>query len=569
MTTQALKPETSLQGGRYKIIKTLGQGGFGITYLALQSGLERQVAVKEFFMKELCERDANNSHVTLGTARMREQVVRFREKFLKEARNIAKLNHPNIVRIIDVFEENGTAYYVMEYAEGGSVADKLKAQETLPELVAIRYVKQVANALSYIHQRNMSHLDVKPGNIMLTENDDVVLIDFGLAKQYDSATGNQTSTTPVGISDGYAPMEQYKQGGVGAFSPETDIYALGATLYKMLTGVKPPSASDVMEDGVPLDELKKVGSSAHIIDLIVHAMKPRKKDRIHTAEEFLQGMEKKEIAQQDDSTTVVIATVDNAAEEAQKESVKTFTVNGVSFDMIRVEAGTFTMGATPEMKDPFDDETPHQVTLTNDYYLGKTVVTQKLWKVVMGKREVKPSLLGKMFGAKTRFEDINPSFFIGDNLPVECVSWHDCQTFISKLNALSRMRFRMPTEAEWEFAARGGKKSLHYEYSGSNNLDEVAWYSGGSSHDVAVKKANELGFYDMSGNVWEWCSDWYKKNYGSSKQTDPSGPASGSYRVIRGGGWSIVAWRCRSSYRDYGSPDFSDYDLGLRLALSE
>ena len=287
---QTLHPNTLLQGGRYKIIKTLGKGGFGITYLALQSGLERQVAVKEFFMKDCCERNESTSHVTLGTSGAREQVGRFREKFLKEARNIAKLNHPNIVRIIDVFEENGTAYYVMEYAEGGSLADKVTAEGHLSESVAIRYIAQVAEALDYIHQRKMNHLDVKPGNIMLTENDDAVLIDFGLAKQYDAATGGQTSTTPVGISEGYAPMEQYKQGGVGEFTPETDIYALGATFFKLLTGVTPPSASDVMEDGVPVDKLRAYGVSQTVIDVISKAMESRKKNRQNDVVTFMKEL---------------------------------------------------------------------------------------------------------------------------------------------------------------------------------------------------------------------------------------------------------------------------------------
>ena len=354
---QTLQPNTLLEGGKYKIIKTLGQGGFGITYLALQSGLERQVAVKEFFMKDCCERDESTSHVTLGTAGMREQVSRFREKFLKEARNIARLNHPNIVRIIDVFEENGTAYYVMEYAEGGSLADKVRAEGHLPEPVATRYIKQVAEALDYIHQRKMNHLDVKPGNIMLNENDDAVLIDFGLAKQYDAVTGGQTSTSPVGISEGFAPMEQYKQGGVGEFTPETDIYALGATFFKLLTGVTPPSASDVMEDGVPVDELEKNRTSGKVIALITHAMEPKKKDRIHSAAEFLQGLaggqgETTHLSQHESTRveeTTVEATVimpEDAPAPKQKISSKTFTVNGVSFDMMKVEAGTFTMGAT-------------------------------------------------------------------------------------------------------------------------------------------------------------------------------------------------------------------------------
>ena len=282
-----LQQGSTLQGGRYKIERVLGQGGFGITYLAVQSGLERKVAIKEFFMKDLCNRDGSTSHVTLGTEGSRETVARFREKFLKEARNIARLNHPHIVRIYDIFEENGTAYYVMEYAEGGSLADLLKRKGCLSEPDATRYILQVAEALAYIHAENMNHLDVKPANILLNDRNEAVLIDFGLSKQYDALTGGQTSTTPVGISEGYAPMEQYKQGGVSEFSPETDIYALGATFFKLLTGKTPPSSLDVNEDGVPVDELKARGVSQPVIDLIVQAMEPKKKNRMKDVRLFL------------------------------------------------------------------------------------------------------------------------------------------------------------------------------------------------------------------------------------------------------------------------------------------
>ena len=284
---QALQQGSTLQGGRYRIERVLGQGGFGITYLAVQSGLERKVAIKEFFMKELCNRDGSTSHVTLGTEGSRETVARFREKFLKEARNIARLNHPHIVRIHDIFEENGTAYYVMEYAEGGSLADLVKSKGCLSESEATHYILQVAEALAYIHAENMNHLDVKPANILLNDRNEAILIDFGLSKQYDALTGGQTSTTPVGISEGYAPMEQYKQGGVSEFSPETDIYALGATFFKLLTGKTPPSASDVFEDGVPVDELKTRGVSQPVIDLIVQAMEPKKKNRMKDVRLFL------------------------------------------------------------------------------------------------------------------------------------------------------------------------------------------------------------------------------------------------------------------------------------------
>lgn len=284
---QQLTPNTLLQGGTYRIEKVLGQGGFGITYLAEQVMLGRKVAIKEFFMKDLCERDEITSHVTLGTEGSRNTVSRFREKFQKEASNIAKLNHPNIVRVIGVFEENGTAYYVMEFAENGSLADKIKKDGYLSEPVATRYILQVAEALNYIHQRKMNHLDIKPANIMLNEKDEIVLIDFGLSKQYDVTTGNQTSTTPIGISEGYAPMEQYT-GSIEEFSPETDIYALGATFFKLLTGATPPKASDINEDGVPIDELNAKGVSQTAIDVICKTMEGRKKDRMKDVSTFIE-----------------------------------------------------------------------------------------------------------------------------------------------------------------------------------------------------------------------------------------------------------------------------------------
>ena len=229
--------------------------------------------------------------------------------------------------------------------------------------------------------------------------------------------------------------------------------------------------------------------------------------------------------------------------------------NGISIDMVKVEAGTFMMGATSEMKDPYDDEKPvHQVTLTNDYYMGKYEVPQALWEAVMGS---------------------NPSKYKGDNLPVEKVSWNDCQEFISKLNSLTGRKFRLPTEAEWEYAARGGKRSRGYQYSGNSNISDVAWYDGNcvnisgiNTHPVGKKQANELGIYDMTGNVWEWCQDWYG-SYSSSSQTNPTGSYSGSDRVYRGGSSGSYARGCRLSYRCCDAPDLRSNDLGLRLALSE
>ncbi|MGN0033120.1 MAG: SUMF1/EgtB/PvdO family nonheme iron enzyme [Candidatus Limimorpha sp.] len=235
--------------------------------------------------------------------------------------------------------------------------------------------------------------------------------------------------------------------------------------------------------------------------------------------------------------------------QTHSQGNRLFTVKGVSFEMVYVEGGTFEMGGTTEQGgDAYDDEYPvHSVTLS-DYYIGKYEVTQELWKAVMGS---------------------NPSEFKGADNPVENVSWNDCQEFVAKLNKLTGKTFRLPTEAEWEYAARGGKNSCHYKYSGSNNIDDVAWYSsnsGETTHPVGTKAANELGIYDMSGNVEEWCSDWYG-SYSSGAQTNPQGPSSGSCRVLRGGSWRSSARNCRVSARNGGDPGGRSDSYGLRLAI--
>ncbi len=239
----------------------------------------------------------------------------------------------------------------------------------------------------------------------------------------------------------------------------------------------------------------------------------------------------------------------NSTASTTSSGIDNAVLQEIASNMVYVSSGSFTMGCTSEQgNDCYSDENPSHSVTVSGFYMSKYEVTQKQWQAVMG---------------------TNPSKFKGDNLPVESISWNEVQKFISKLNELTGKKYRLPTEAEWEFASRGGTKSLGYKYSGGNDIDAVAWYSENSNsqpHPVGQKHSNELGLYDMSGNVWEWCSDWYA-GYSSFSQTNPQGPFTGSGRVFRGGSWFSYASYCRVSLRYDYDPGGSYFNLGFRLCL--
>lgn len=697
-----LQAGTLLHGDTYKIEKVLGQGSFGITYLAMHTVLERKVCIKEFFMKEINTRNVDGSITGMTDGSLS---YNYGQKFKKEALNLSRLDHPNIVRVTDSFEENGTYYYVMDYIDGDNLNDYLKGHE-VTQKEALDIIRDVATALMYMHEeKKMLHLDLKPGNIMRRHGDGhIFLIDFGLSKHY-SSDGQPETSTSIGLGTaGYAPIEQANQMKSGEFRPTIDVYALGATLFKLLTSETPPQASEMVSDDELIEsKLRANGITGPIIDVVVNAMMPNVRKRTQSVKAFLDSLpygteekpaepkpkakkkptakpkakpetvgssksEETEVLGEEPketnidtynipieyvkypTTTVekanngdvnamfalgmmflhglgvmrsleyalpwfqkaqalgdaraknVIAQWDKLKKKYEKKSTKTnvdvvdddslswlvyvvivvaaiaglfvlmFTIKGcetnkvqgvvasynngelkvkdVTYEMVSVAGGTFTMGATSEMEGPFDDEKPkHQVTV-GGFSIGRTEVTQGLWKAVMGNR---------------------PSALRGDFRPVESVSWDDCMKFISKLNDLTGENFRLPTEAEWEFAARGGNNSKHTQYSGSSNIGDVSWYNGNSGrkhHYVAEKQANELGIYDMSGNVWEWCSDRYG-NYGNTPQINPTGANCGAKRIIRGGGFLEPAGGCRLSNRSSLYSDESNLMTGLRLCLSE
>lgn len=296
-STYSLPVGSTLMQGKYRIVAVLGQGGFGITYKGEHTMLGTTVAIKEFFMKGACERDENSTHVTTSQSNG-ELASRFRTKFLKEAKTLAVLKHPNIIRVFDVFEDNGTAYYVMDYIEGNNLSDIVEGKGRLSEPLALKYIRQVANALNYLHQKKLLHLDVKPANILLDKNTgNAILIDFGVSKQYDQ-DGQQTSTTPPAISKGYSPVEQYAQGSnVKTFSPATDIYSLAATLYKLVTGNTPPESNLLLNED---EQLPPYPSNVSEVtrNAIAECLQTRKK-RPQSISEFLQLLDSEPISNTD------------------------------------------------------------------------------------------------------------------------------------------------------------------------------------------------------------------------------------------------------------------------------
>ena len=629
---------TMLYHGRYRVERFLAAGGFGNTYLARDVQFDELVAIKEFFLASMCGRGDGSNDVVISLVTKQKEFEAHREKMRKEAKRLRALQHPNIVKVRDLFDENGTTYYVMDFITGQSLRSKLKQQRRpfAEAEVMQKFLPQLLDALETVHAEGIWHLDLNPANMMVDDQGKVVLIDFGASKQLHSVEGQSLSTSSVvAYTQGYAPAEQLN-GKLEKFGPWTDLYALGGTLYNLLTNQNPPDYSEIIDNANLFEEhmpsvsaptillikwLMSQGinhrpkSVAEVRGFLRDILKSSASEGCATKKCFTQSASSTHAAssQQDNPDKTILKKRETKATEVkplkkpssvsvpksvggrnklwmgvacgvvallvgwgvyaysrQNKNVDTpeptpekvnvdvnltpeqkTAIDGLLSNMIKVEGGTFTMGATSEQgNDADDDEKPtHSVTLSS-FYLCKYEVTQALWQAVMGG---------------------NPSYFKGDNLPVEKVSWNECQTFISRLNSLTGKNFRLPTEAEWEYAARGGNLSRGYKYSGSNILSDVAWYSdncGSKTHPVGSKSPNELGLYDMSGNVREWCSDRYGA-YSSSSQTNPTGPSGGAYRVHRGGAWCFYAEGCRSSIRSYGVRNDRCFDTGLRLALSQ
>lgn len=587
-----LEPNTTLQGGKYRIERVLGQGGFGITYLAIQVSLDRKIAIKELFIGGSGQaiNDRRGNLVVVTNSANQASFNQQKEKFKKEALRLANLNHPNLVKVHEFFEENGTAYYVMDYIEGESLRTKLNREGALSESLVLKYLQQLLPALDTAHRQSIWHLDIKPENIMVDRYGHVYLIDFGASKHIEQ---NSTLTTSLGLAytKGYCPPEladlTYESDLVQALKeigPWTDIYALGATMYNLLTDSIPPSSNRLYKDGRNAFSFPS-SISSKTQNLIVQMMKVNRNERPQSVQNIIKVFDNNEKVKVDirekrtpypkerkhevhnkkktSATPMIVIAVlilGSFLGYHLYQKMKTqIIIDNIVNNMVYVTGGTFKMGHDDINIKPTDSYNgPVHIVTLSPFYIGKYEVTQEEWERVMG---------------------FNPSLHIGAKLPVERVTWAEAKQFVEKLSSMSGKTFRLPTEAEWEYAARGGNKSNNYLFSGSNNYDDVAWCKNNSreeTHEVGMKRPNELGIYDMSGNVIEWCQD-YLVDYKASSQQDPLcseyDPQAEFIPVVcRGGCVESNPNGCRVFERESRWTDsgiYQRYYVGLRIVCTK
>jgi len=582
-----LKSMQGKQIDNYRIVGELGKGGMGIVFKATDVSLQRTVAIK--FLPDKMSSD--------------EGMVK---RFVREARSSARLNHTNIVTVYGVGQYEQTYYIAMEYVDGLPLDGLMRKERKLSVDRSIFIVRQVAEALGVAHGEGIVHRDVKPQNIMIGKNDHVKIMDFGLAMVSFENTALTADGSVLGTPDFMSP-EQWKDSAVDGRS---DIFSLGVTLYGILTGRLPFSASTplaIMRKTVdsPTPDVRTIdntipGELAHIIDLMLKkepderypstALVVTDLDKVTAmlgassspntetfsapgSEVMLSNMDKKDTqlrsqmslnnmpatGQSQQQAPIML----DAAPDNSSKALKIGILSAVLFlvlmivayaifgpnankDFVYIEPGSFLMGSPPAEPKRNPDEAMHRVTLTKGFWISKYEVTQKQWFEVMGTK---------------------PSHFTGDDLPVEQVSWMDVQMYIQKLNQESSVRYRLPTEAEWEYAARAGSLSAYSFGAKEMFLPDYAWFadnSVGSTHPVGTKQPNAWGLFDMSGNVWEWCQDW-GATYPHGDVVDPQGPTNGVDRIGRGGSWSVPAQMCRAADRSASKPGNQGSDLGFRL----
>lgn len=574
-----LMPGTVLCNGKYTIAKKIGAGGFGITYLAVQSGLDRRVCIKEYFLDGRCVRNTRAKTVHCQTESV-DMYEKYRRAFVQEAKTLAKLRHPNIVEVLEVFDENNTSYMVMSFIEGVSLQSIVERRGKIPHAEAVNYIGQIADAVGYVHSKNILHRDIKPDNIMITADYRAILIDFGSARSF---VQDKTQVQTAIVSSGYAPTEQYTANSrKGAY---TDIYAIGATFYFVLTGQVPIAAAARLSEKMPTPKELVPTLPDDIDRTIQKAMQVKAENRHQTVEEFMNDLRHIKPSVLVDEfnikrnirwvwyslggALVVIAALMWYLLVGQDKlwvQTKDFTGMGM-YPMVKVKGGTFTMGTDRTTE---EDCPPHSVTL-DDFYIGQLEVSQGFWKRIMG---YNPSA----YKPETDFRGRPLSMATRDSFPVESVSHEEVEEFIRRLNEMTGQNFALPTEAQWEYAARSGREMEKVEKKYWSGPEGSVWADIRDTDPRyhprkvlskdAEKSVNRLGIYQMCGNVAEWCRDYYDEDF--YKQSDgswnPVNTVENSGYVCRGGGFSDQKQFATVYYRAV-SQEGSEA-IGFRLVLN-
>lgn len=568
-----LQSGTNLCDGKYTIEAKIGEGGFGITYKAIQNGLNRVVCIKEYFPAGKCTRATKKNTVFVqGTS---EQVFeKYRQAFVREAKMLATLHHPNIVEVLDVFDENNTSYMVMSFVKGKSLQQIVETRGKLPYPETVNYIAQITNAVGYIHDHHILHRDIKPDNIMITADFKAILIDFGSAREFEQ---DKTQVHTSMLTHGYAPTEQYTANSrKGSY---TDIYAIGATFYFVLTGKVPMESAARLTEQMPSpkDLVPEIPEEAN--RTILKAMQLKAENRHQTVHEFMDDIRNVKPSvlvdetiggspQQPTSkrTWYIISALgcfvalligyflwgrngSEPVEENKPQEIKTYSFISIyDYPMVKVDGGTFIMGSDQTDE---DDCLPHTVTLS-DFYIGQFEVSQGFWTKIMNDN---PS----------EYQDVDDI----NNFPVENVSFEEVQVFINKLNNKTGKSFSLPTEAQWEFAARGGDQSKGTNFAGSQYPNNI-WFD--KNNPVMLKfppSVNELGIYQMSGNVAEWCLDYYNRMFysQSNKSKNPLNTKANNSRVVRGGSFDDTDPEYVTVYYRNSSNDAAGY-IGFRLVVN-
>ena len=539
--------ENPLLVGRYQVVRQLGTGGMGSVWLAKDTQLDNKL----FAIKML-------PSILVANKRAYQQLK-------NEALVAMRLVHPNIMQIRAFEENNGNPFLVMDYIEGQTLDDYLAEKGKLSEDETIKLLKPVAVALDYAHGEGVIHRDIKPANVMIRKDGRPFILDFGIAREIQ-----ETMTRVTGqFSSGTLMYMSPEQNNGDEPTSAQDIYSFAVMAYECLTGAPPftrGNIEDQIKNKLPAPLPDGIAIASKMMSGLAKSPDARPKNCVQffVSDDGRYGR-METVTQNDDSGGLSLRSASRKGDSFADEpsgpkagDVKTITLpGGATMEMIYCAPGEFMMGSPTTEEGRYNNETQHHVRLTKGFWLGKYPVTQGQWKNVMWN---------------------NPSIFKGDDLPVENVSWNNCQEFIAKVNVSLGCEARLPTEAEWEYACRAGTMTAYFWGNALNgdkaNCDgskPCGTKTKGQYLDkttsVGRYAPNPWGFYDLHGNVWEWCNDWYG-TYPSGNVIDPTGPASGVGRVFRGGSWLYLASYCRSANRGWGNPDVRNYDIGFRLCCS-